>query len=136
MQSEHKQQLRTDLSDTEVMKLCDQVREIGFALHRFLGLGFREKIYERGMTHRLQKAGLSVVSQACVDIFDEDKTLLAEDQLDLIVENVLVLELKAARAIHDDHIAQLLGYLKATGFRHGLLMNFGSAKFQIKKYVF
>jgi len=129
-------QCRTDLSDSEVMKLCDQVREIGFALHQFLGPGFREKVYERGMIHRLSKADLSVVAQPRIEVYDEDGTLLTEDQLDLVIENVLIIELKATRETHDEHIAQLLGYLKATSFRHGLLINFGSAKFQIKKYVF
>ncbi len=125
-----------DLSDSDVMKLCDQVREIGFALHQFLGPGFRELVYERGMIHRLSKAGLNVLAQPCIKVHDEDGTLLAEDRLDLVIEKALVVELKASREIHGDHVAQILGYLKATNFRHGLLINFGSAKFQIKKYVF
>jgi GxxExxY protein len=53
----------------------------------------------------------------------------------LLVENLLVVELKAAKALADEHIAQLLGYLKATRLEHGLLINFGSYKFQIKKYA-
>ena len=88
------------------------------------------------MVHRLSKAGLSVIAQPSIEVFDEDGTLLTADVLDLIVENALVIELKASREIHDDHVAQLLGYLRATSFRHGLIINFGSAKFQIKKYVF
>ncbi len=136
MQPERKLRAITGITDGEVFKLCDQIREIGFALHKFLGPGFREKIYERGMAHRLTKAGLRVTVQPRVEVFDQDDTLLAEDQLDLVVNDILIIELKAARAIHDDHISQLLGYLRATNFRHGLLMNFGAAKFQVKKYVF
>ena len=136
MQPEPKLRSRTDLSDGQVLKLCDQIRETGFALHKYLGPGFREKVYEREMTNRLKKAGLEVVAQPRVEVFDEDGTLLTEDQLDLVVEDVLIIELKAAKAVHDDHVSQLLGYLRATSFRHGLLMNFGAAKFQIKKYVF
>lgn len=127
---------RTDLSDTDVMKLCDQIRETGFALHQFLGPGFREKVYERGMVHRLSKIGLKVLVQPQVEVYDEDGTLISEDQLDLVAEDVVVVELKATRDIRDEHVAQLLGYLKATSFRHGLLLNFGANKFQIKKYVF
>ena len=68
-------------------------------------------------------------------IHDEDGTELIEETMDLIVEDVLVLELKAVREASDADIAQLLGYLKATKFRHGLLINFGATKFYIKKYV-
>lgn len=118
------------------MKLCDRIRETGFALHQFLGPGYREKVYERGMVHRLSKIGLKVVAQPDVDVCDEDGALLTKDQLDLVVEDVLIVELKATREMHDEHVAQLLGYLKATSFRHGLLLNFGAEKFQIKKYVF
>ncbi len=126
---------RTDLSDTEVNKICDVIRECGFGLHRFLGPGFREKAYERGMIHRMRKAGLSGTVQPPLKIFDEDGTELIEEVMDLIVENVLTLELKAVRETSDADIAQLLGYLKASKFRHGLLINFGAPKFFIKKYV-
>ena len=127
---------RTDLSDSQVNKICDVIREAGFGLHRFLGPGFREKAYERGMIHRLRKAGLVVRTQPSVMIHDEDGTELIEENMDLIVEDVLILELKAVRETSDADIAQLLGYLKATKFRHGLLLNFGAPKFYIKKYVF
>ena len=127
---------RTDLSDSDVNKICDVIREAGFGLHKFLGPGFREKVYERGMIHRLRKVGLLVRTQPSVMIHDEDGTELIEEIMDLIVEDVLILELKAVRETSDADIAQLLGYLKATKFRHGLLINFGAPVFYIKKYVF
>jgi GxxExxY protein len=127
---------RTDLTDSQVNQICDVIRESGFGLHRFLGPGFREKVYERGMIHHLRKAGLIVRPQPSVMIHDEDGTELIEETMDLIVEDVVILELKAARETSDADIAQLLGYLKATKFRHGLLLNFGAPKFYIKKYVF
>ena len=128
-------QPRTDLSDSDVNKICDVIREAGFGLHKYLGPGFREKAYERGMIHRLRKAGLVVKVQPSVMIYDEDGTELIEETMDLIVENVLILELKAVRETSDADIAQLLGYLKASKFRHGLILNFGAPKFYIKKYV-
>ena len=127
---------RSDLPDSDVNKICDVIREAGFGLHKYLGPGFREKVYERGMIHRLRKAGLLVRAQPSVMIYDEDGTELIEETMDLIVEDVLILELKAVRETSDADIAQLLGYLKATKFRHGLLVNFGAPKFYIKKYVF
>ncbi len=126
---------RSDLPDSDVNKICDVIREAGFGLHKYLGPGFREKVYERGMVHRLRKAGLLVRVQPSVMIYDEDGTELIEETMDVIVEDVLILELKAVRETSDADIAQLLGYLKATKFRHGLLVNFGAPKFYIKKYV-
>jgi GxxExxY protein len=126
---------RTDLSDTEVNKICDVIRDCGFGLHKYLGPGFREKVYERGMIHRMRKAELNVRVQPTVKVFDEDGTELIEELMDLIVEDVLILELKASRETTDADIAQLLGYLKATKFRHGLLINFGAPKYFIKKFV-
>jgi GxxExxY protein len=126
---------RDDLSDSKVNQICDVVRECGFGLHRFLGSGFREKVYERGLVHRMKKAGLSVRVQQGVMIHDEDGTELIEEIMDLIVEDAIVLELKAIRHTSDADVAQILGYLKATRIRHGLLVNFGASKFYIKKYV-
>lgn len=125
---------RNDWSDTEVNALCDRVRQIAYDLHVYLGTGYLENIYERGMHHRLTKAGIRCERQVPVEVFDEDQFCLGEYKLDLVVEDILVVELKAARAIDDNHIAQILGYLKATKLQHGLLINFGSAKFEIRKF--
>ncbi len=67
---------RSDLPDSDVNKICDVIREAGFGLHKYLGPGFREKVYERGMVHRLRKAGLLVRVQPSVMIYDEDGTEL------------------------------------------------------------
>ncbi|EFO80092.1 hypothetical protein OSCT_2023 [Oscillochloris trichoides DG-6] len=55
---------------------------------------------------------------------------------DLMVENQLIIELKSTRTLAPEHIAQILGYLKSTRMQHGILINFGSYKFEIKKYIF
>ena len=70
---------RVDLTDQQVNKVCDSIREHCFDLHKFLGSGFRKKVYERGVLHRLTKAGLKVQQQARVKIFDEDGTELIEE---------------------------------------------------------
>jgi GxxExxY protein len=69
-----------------------------------------------------------------LDVFDEDGTLLGHFCADLFVANQLV-EVKACRSLVDEHIAQLLGYLRASRIEHGLLINFGGQKLQIKKYI-
>ena len=70
-----------------------------------------------------------------VPVFDEDGTLLGDLEADLLVEEQLIIEIKAARDVADAHVAQILGYLRATRREHGLLISFGAPKFQIKKYV-
>jgi GxxExxY protein len=94
-----------------------------------------EKIYQNALVHRLRKQGLRVEPQHPINVHDEDGTLLGEFFADLFVENKLVVELKACKTIVDEHVAQLLGYLRASCIEDGLLINFGSSKLQVKKYV-
>ena len=118
-----------------IHELCDIVRETSYAIHVYHGHGHLEKIYENALIHRLRKAGLTVEAQASLQVFDEDGTLLGEHFADVLVEDNLLVELKACKALTDEHTAQLLGYLKSARRQHGLLINFGSYKFEIKKYV-
>ena len=118
-----------------VFELCDQVRETSLALHRYLRHGHLEKVYENGLAHRLRKLGLQVKQQHPLAVYDEDGTVLGEYVADLLVAGNLIVELKACRALADEHVAQLLGYLRACRIEHGLLINFGAPKLQIRKYV-
>lgn len=118
-----------------VFLLCDQVRETAFALHKYLGPGHLEKVYQNGLLHRLRKQGLTVADDFELDVFDEDGTVLGHLEPDLYLSFPLIVEIKAVRAIVDDHIAQLLGYLRATRVEHGLLINFGAPKLQVRKYI-
>jgi GxxExxY protein len=119
----------------EVFLLCDRVRETAFALHRYLRHGQAEKVYENGLAHRLRKQSIRVIQQHPLSVFDEDGTLLGEFFADLFVEQRLLIELKACRALADEHVAQLLGYLRASHMEHGLLINFGAPKLEIRKYA-
>jgi len=118
-----------------IFDLCSTVRETAYAIHLYHGHGHLEKVYENALAHRLRKQGLEVKQQHPVQVRDEDGTILGDFFADLFIEGLLVVELKAAKVIADEHIAQLLGYLKSTRIEHGLLINFGSQKFQIKKYI-
>jgi len=118
-----------------IFELCGIVRETAYAIHLYHGHGHLEKVYENALAHRLRKLDMDVKQQHPIKVQDEDGTTLGDFSADLLVENQLVVELKAAKALADEHIAQLLGYLKATRLEHGLLINFGSYKFQIKKYA-
>jgi GxxExxY protein len=118
-----------------INQLCDIVRETAYAIHVYHGHGHLEKVYENALSHRLRKLGLHVKQQHPIQVFDEDGTLIGDYVADLFVEHQLIVELKAARALALEHVAQLLGYLKSTRIEHGLLINFGSYTFEIKKYI-
>lgn len=119
----------------DINALCDLIRESGFALHRFLRNGHLEKVYETGLLHRLRKLSLAVSPQHPLKVFDEDGTILGEYFADLFVEGRLIVETKACKTLLDEHVAQLLGYLRASRIEHGLLINFGADKFQIRKFI-
>ena len=120
---------------TKINRLCDIVRETSFAIHRYHCHGHAEKIYENALAHRLRKQGVQVAQQHPLRVFDEDGTLLGEFFADLFVENRLIVELKAVRAVVDEHVAQLLGYLRSGRIETGLLVNFGAPVPYIKKYL-
>ncbi len=117
------------------MTLCDTVRETAYAIHKYHAHGHLEKVYENALANRLRKAGLEVRQQHPLKVYDEDGTEIGDYFADLFVENKLIVELKASKTIADEHQAQVIGYLRASGIEHSLLINFGSYKFQIKKYA-
>lgn len=118
-----------------INQLCDIVRETSFAIHKYHRNGHAEKIYENALTNRLRKAGLKVFQQHPLFVYDEDGTLLGDFYADLFVEDQLVVELKAVRNVVDEHVAQLLGYLRSSRGETGLLVNFGSPILHVKKYL-
>ncbi len=118
-----------------IFELCDIIRETAYKIRQFHGSGHFEKVYENALVHRLQKQGLNVWAQFPLQVFDEDGTVLGNYIADLFVEQRIIVELKATRTVTDEHIAQLLGYLKSSRIEHGLLINFGADKFWMKKYI-
>jgi GxxExxY protein len=115
--------------------LCDQIRQIAFEIHVYHGHGHLEKVYENTLAHRLRKAGLRVVQQHPLKVYDEDGTLVGDYLADLLVDDRIIIELKTAQNLASEHEAQILGYLKSARLEHGLLINFGSYKFQIRKFA-
>jgi GxxExxY protein len=113
------------VTELEINRLCDVVRETSFAIHTYHRNGHLEKIYENALVNRLRKQGLKVEQQFPLTVRDEDGTILGEFFADLFVEDCLLVELKACRAVLEEHVAQLLGYLKSSRIRTGLLINFG-----------
>ena len=121
--------------EKEAKALCDCIRQIAFDIHVYHGHGHLEKVYENALAHRLKKTGLEVEQQVPLQVFDEDGTLIGDYFADLIVEGEVVVELKAAKAMAPEHEAQVLGYLKSSRKEHGLLINFGAYRFEIRKFA-
>jgi GxxExxY protein len=119
----------------DIKALCDQVRQTAYDIHRYHGHGHLEKVYENALAHRLRKAGLDVKQQHPIKVYDEDGTLLGDYLADLLVAGELIIELKAVKALGGEHEAQILGYLKSARREHGLLINFGSYRFEIRKFI-
>jgi GxxExxY protein len=123
------------MTEQKIKDLCDRIRQVAYDIHVYHGHGHLEKVYENALGHRLRKAGLKAVQQAPIRVFDEDGTEIGEYFADLLVEDEVVIELKAAKTLAPEHEAQILGYLKSSCKEHGLLINFGSFKFQIRKFA-
>jgi len=127
--------MNTDPHTGSIFSLCDVIRETSFEIHKYLRSGHLEKIYENALAHRLRKKGFRVKQQDRLKVFDEDGTVLGLLKADLFIDNRLICEIKGCSSLVDEHVAQLLGYLRASRIEHGLLINFGAPRLQIKKYI-
>ena len=114
--------------------LTEKIIGAAMRVSTVLGPGFLEKPYENALAHELRKLGLKVDQQKPTRIMYDD-VVVGEYLLDLLVEEVVVLELKACRGIDPAHVAQTINYLKATHHHLGLILNFGNPKLQIKRLV-
>jgi len=123
------------MEKVKLEKLVEAVRQIAYGVHVYLGNGYLEKVYENCLRHRLQKAGYTVESQKNLKVYDEDGYEIGDYFADLIVDGKLIIELKSVRALSGEHYAQILNYLKITGSPAGLLVNFGSYKFETRNVI-
>jgi GxxExxY protein len=97
-----------------------------------LGHGFIEKVYENALAHDLRKAGIAFEKQKPIEVvYDEE--VVGDFQADLLVQETVIVELKAVKDLTNDHMTQCLNYLKATGLKTGLLLNFGKEHLEIKR---
>ena len=110
---------------------------IGAAMevHRELGPGFLEYVYEESLCHELNLRGIYFERQKELDIYYKDLLIPKKYKPDLIIENKVIVELKATSGLMKIEEAQLLNYLKATKLRIGLLLNFGAESLEIKRRI-
>lgn len=119
-----------DNQANELRELASKVGQIAYKVHEYFGNGLLERVYENALEHRLLKAGYSVERQRPLKVFDEDGYCVGDYFVDMLVNNKLIVELKAVKTLAAEHFAQLLNYLKITQSPVGLLINFGSYKFE------
>jgi GxxExxY protein len=105
-----------------------------YKVYNTLGYGFLEKVYENALMHKLIKSGLYVEKQKPINVW-YDEQLVGEYFADLMVNNQIIIELKAAESLIEEHELQLINYLKATEIEVGLLLNFGK-KPEIRRKIF
>ena len=111
---------------------------IGAAMevHKFLGNGFQEVIYQRALAYELSMAGLNFVREIEQDIYYKDLVEpIGRRRADFVVEEKIIVELKAIKELEEVHWAQTLNYLKAYKIEVGLLINFGSRSLEFKRFV-
>lgn len=122
------------MSEYLYQELTSNIISCFYKVYNTLGFGFLEKIYENALLFELSKSGLFVERQKPIKVYYEDK-LVGEYFADLIVEDKVIIELKAVDALIEEHELQLINYLKATEIEVGLLLNFGK-KPEIRRKIF
>lgn len=105
-----------------------------FEVSNELGAGFLESVYEKALLIALRQKGLSVTAQHPIKVMFRNQCV-GEFFADLFVENKVIVELKAVKAIAPEHQAQIINYLNATGIEVGLLINFGNPKLEYKRFT-
>jgi GxxExxY protein len=118
----------------EYEELTDKIIGAAIEVHRRLGPGFLESIYENALVLELQKKNLQVEKQKEI-IIEYDGVEIGRHRMDLLIENTIVVELKAIKNLEDVHFAIVKSYLRAIRQKHGLLLNFEKTKLDIKRVI-
>ena len=114
--------------------LSYKIIALALEVHNELGCGFLEKVYENALMILLDREGIPARQQSPANVYFQEK-IVGQYFADILVDNKLILELKTVDFIANIHIAQVLNYLRATGIKLGLVLNFGKPKFEYKRLV-
>ena len=126
--------MHTMHTDMKFAGVTEQVIGCAMSVSNTLGAGFLEKVYENALVHELRKAGLRVDQQRAV-VVRYDDVVVGEYVADLLVDDCVLVELKAIKALDDIHRAQCINYLKASGLQVCLLLNFGNPRLEVRRLV-
>jgi len=126
--------MNADYKDFKYEELTESIIKIFYKVYNKLGYGFLEKVYENAMMKELEREDIPAVSQSAIKVVYEEE-IIGEYFADILVDNKVIVEIKAAKSLAIENEAQLLNYLKATEIEVGLLLNFGP-KPDLKRKVF
>ena len=112
------------MNDRQHSAVTDAIICSFYNVYNKLGYGFLEKVYEKALAIEMERLGLNSVAQHPITVLYEGQTV-GEYFCDLLTENKVIVEIKAAKSLMPEHDAQLLNYLKATDIEVGLMLNFG-----------
>jgi GxxExxY protein len=118
----------------DVNEITQKIIGCAFEVSNTLGIGFVEKVYENALAHLIRKDGLKVIQQYPIKV-SFDGILVGEFIADLLIEDRVLVELKAVSMLVNEHTAQALNYLRASGLEVCLLINFGKPKIEIKRLL-
>ena len=123
-----------DYQDFKHKELTEKIINIFYRVYNKLGYGFLEKVYENAMMIEFKREGILAISQSPIKVFYEGD-VIGEYYADILVDNKVIIEIKAAKRLVEENEAQLLNYLKATDIEVGLLLNFGTEP-EVKRKAF
>ena len=126
--------MNADLTNIKHQEITEKVIKIFYKVYGQLGYGFLEKVYENSVMIELKKEGIPAIAQSPIKVIYEQE-VVGEYFADLLVDNKVIVEIKAAKGLASENEAQLLNYLKATDLEVGLLLNFGP-KSEVKRKLF
>jgi GxxExxY protein len=116
-------------------EITKQIIGAAFEVHRVLGYGFLEKVYQKAMQTELHARGLKAELEARIQVIYKG-VVVGDYQADIFVDDRVIVELKVAKTYHSEDEAQLLNELKATGVKVGLLINFGHSKVEFRRFIY
>ncbi|MEW6042443.1 MAG: GxxExxY protein [Elusimicrobiota bacterium] len=126
--------MNADYQDFRYKELTEEIIKIFYKVYNKLGYGFLEKVYENAMLIEFKKEGIPAVPQSGIRVSYEGE-VIGEYYADILVDEKVIVEIKAAKLLAEEHEAQLLNYLKATDIEVGLLVNFGPRP-EVKRKAF
>jgi GxxExxY protein len=127
-----KPQMTTDKEKEYIHKeLTEKILSAAFKVHNTLGPGYLESIYQNAMVIEVRSFGLKCDTEKLVEIFYNN----VKHRLDLVIDDKVIVELKAVSEFHPVHKAQIISYLKATRLKIALLLNFGTEKVEYKRFI-
>lgn len=123
------------MSNYILKKECYQIIGSCMEVHSELGSGFLEAVYQEALEIELTQKKIPLKKEYPIDIFYKGKLLEKKYYADFLCFNEIIIEMKAVKTLEEIHSAQILNYLKATGKRIGLLVNFGASSLQYKRFI-